>query len=236
MSEAQFITFLSVVFGECARHSRDGAMHFVCMDWRHMSEVLTASKPIYSKLENLCVWNKGSAGMGSLYRSKHELVFVFRVGPAARENNTNLGERGRCRTNVWDYAGVKSFAGRDDPDIHPTVKPVALIADAIKDCSKRNDIVLDPFGGSGSTLIAAERTKRKARLIETGPHYCDTMVRRWQKLTGKRAADLVTGKASPATSSKHAIGWAAALLRPHSHRDTRPIRHDTFRARSCCPG
>ena len=131
--------------------------------------------------------------MGSLYRSKHELVFVFRKGEAQHINNVKLGSSGRYRTNVWDYPGVNSFSGREDLEMHPTVKPVALIVDAIKDCSRRGGIVLDPFGGSGSTLIAAERTGRQARLIELDPHYCDTIVRRWQKLTGGKAEDALFG-------------------------------------------
>jgi DNA modification methylase len=144
----------------------------------------------YSELKNLCVWNKDNAGMGSLYRSKHELVFVFKAGSAPHINNVGLGATGRYRTNVWDYPGVNSFSGRADLDMHPTVKPVALVADAIRDCSRRGGIVLDPFGGSGTTLIAAERAKRRARLIEIDPYYCDTVVRRWQKLTGGRAVDV----------------------------------------------
>lgn len=191
MSEAEFTTFLHTIFAECARVSSDGSIHFVCMDWRHMSEVLGAAQGVYSGLKNLCVWNKDNAGMGSLYRSKHELVFVFKKGEEPHVNNVNLGAAGRYRTNVWDYPGVNSFSGRDDLDMHPTVKPVSLVADAIRDCSHRGGIVLDPFGGSGTTLIAAERTKRKARLIEIDPHYCDTTVRRWQALTGGTAFDAV---------------------------------------------
>ena len=180
----EFRVFLAGVFTECARVATDGSVHFVCMDWRHMRELLGATEGIYPEFLKLCVWNKDNGGMGSLYRSKHELVFVFRKGEAHHINNVKLGAAGRYRTNVWDYAGVNSFSGRDDLEMHPTVKPVTLIADAIRDCSRRGGIVLVPFGGSGSILIAAERTGRKARLIEIDPHYCDTTVRRWQKLTG----------------------------------------------------
>lgn len=193
MTKEQFTGFLRKVFGACAASSKDGSIHYVCMDWRHMGEVLSAAEGIYPELKNLCVWNKDNAGMGSLYRSKHELVFVFKKGEAPHINNVKLGSGGRYRTNVWDYAGVNSFSGRDDLEMHPTVKPVALVADAIRDCSKRGGLVLDPFGGSGTTLIAAERTKRRARLIELDPHYCDTTVRRWQKLTGRRAVDALLG-------------------------------------------
>lgn len=192
MSAAEFTAFLRTVFGVMSGVSRDGAIHFVCMDWRHMGEVLDASQGIYAELKNLCVWNKDNAGMGSLYRSKHELVFVFKNGTAPHINHVELGSKGRYRTNVWDYPGVNSFGGRSALEMHPTVKPVVLIADAIRDCSNRHAIVLDPFGGSGSTLIAAERTGRKARLIEIDPRYADTIVRRWQDLTGGDAVDTRT--------------------------------------------
>jgi DNA modification methylase len=198
MSATEFTAFLKLTFGLMARVSRDGAIHFVCMDWRHMGEVLEAAKGIYAELKNLCVWNKDNAGMGSLYRSKHELVFVFKNGTASHINHVELGAKGRYRTNVWDYPGVNSFGdGRADLALHPTVKPVALIADAIRDCSDRKGVVLDPFGGSGSTLIAAERTGRKARLVEIDPHYADTIVRRWQVLTGGEAVDAASGRVFP---------------------------------------
>jgi DNA modification methylase len=134
--------------------------------------------------------------MGSLYRSKHELVFVYKVGTAPHINNIELGRHGRYRTNVWDYAGINSF-GRDRDSLlalHPTVKPVALIADAIKDCSKRGGVVLDPFGGSGTTLIAAEKTGRRAAMLEIDPLYVDAAVRRWQNFTGKQAVLSATGR------------------------------------------
>ncbi|MEA2878182.1 MAG: hypothetical protein QOF14_3378 [Hyphomicrobiales bacterium] len=193
MGQAQFIRFLNTVFGLMANVSRDGAIHFICMDWRHMAEVLEASKGVYADLLNLCVWNKDNGGMGSLYRSKHELVFVQKVGSASHINHIQLGAKGRYRTNVWDYPGVNSFSGRSDLDMHPTVKPVALIADAIRDCSNRNGTVLDPFGGSGSTLIAAEQTNRRARVIEIDPLYADTIVKRWQAITGKAVINASTG-------------------------------------------
>ena len=193
MNAVEFTTFLKTAFEQMTRSSRNGAVHFICMDWRHMEEVLAAAKDVYSELKNLCVWNKDNAGMGSLYRSKHELVFVYKVGSAAHVNHVDLGSKGRYRTNVWDYPGVSSFAGRQDLEMHPTVKPVALVADAIRDCSNRNDIVLDPFGGSGSTLIAAEKTSRRARLIEINPVYADTIIRRWQRLTQKNAVLADTG-------------------------------------------
>ena len=189
MSQAAFTAFLTETLGAMAATCRDGAIAFVCMDWRHMGEVLAAGKAVFSELKNLCVWNKTNGGMGTFYRSKHELVFVWKVGDAPHTNSFGLGDTGRYRTNVWDYAGISSMSASrgDELAMHPTVKPVAMVADAIRDCSKRGDIVLDGFGGSGSTLIAAEKTGRSARLIEYDPGYCDVIITRWQKLTGKRA-------------------------------------------------
>ncbi len=189
MSESEFISFLQQSLGAMASVSRDGAIAFVCMDWRHMGELLTAGKSVFSELKNLVVWNKTNGGMGAFYRSKHELVFVWKVGTAPHTNTFGLGDTGRYRTNVWDYAGISSISASRGEELamHPTVKPVALIADAIRDCSKRGEIVLDGFGGSGSTLIAAEKTGRLARLIEYEPGYCDVIIARWQKLTGKLA-------------------------------------------------
>lgn len=195
MSEAAFTGFLRQALGSAASTCRDGAIAFVCMDWRHIGELMSVGTQVFAELKNLCVWNKTNGGMGSFYRSKHELVFVFKVGTAPHINTFGLGENGRYRTNVWDYSGINSFgAGRDaDLSMHPTVKPVALVADAIRDCSKRGDIVLDGFGGSGTTMIAAEKIGRRARLLEYDPAYCDTIVRRWEQFTGKRAIHVETG-------------------------------------------
>lgn len=189
MSESQFTRFLAETLGNMSRVMRDGAIAFVCMDWRHMGELLKAGSEAFTELKNLVVWNKTNGGMGAFYRSKHELVFVFKQGTATHTNSFGLGETGRYRTNVWDYAGISSISSSRSEELamHPTVKPVALIADAIMDCSKRGQIVLDGFGGSGSTLIAAEKTGRSARLIEYDPLYCDTIIRRWEAYTGKRA-------------------------------------------------
>jgi DNA modification methylase len=166
------------------------------MDWRHMGELLAAGEVAFTELKNLVVWNKTNGGMGSFYRSKHELIFVFKAGSAEHTNTFGLGETGRYRTNVWDYAGISSMTTTRSEELamHPTVKPVALIADALRDCSRRGEIVLDAFGGSGSTLIAAERTGRVARLIEYDPAYCDTIARRWELLTGKRVTLLTSGE------------------------------------------
>ena len=196
MSEDQLVRFLTATLGNASAAMRDGAIAYVCMDWRHMGEMLAAGRACFTELKNLVVWNKSNGGMGAFYRSKHELVFVFKQGSAPHTNSFGLGETGRYRTNVWDYAGISSIGAKRDEELkmHPTVKPVALIADAIRDCSRRGEIVLDCFGGSGSTLIAAEKTGRRARLIELDPIYCDTIIRRWQKLTGKHAVHLATNE------------------------------------------
>ncbi len=196
MSEDAFVAFLKETLGAAAATCRDGAIAFVCMDWRHMGELLTAGRQVFTEFKNLCVWNKTNGGMGSFYRSKHELVFVFKVGSGPHVNSFGLGETGRYRTNVWDYAGISSLGANREAELamHPTVKPVALVADAIQDCSKRGAVVLDCFGGSGTTLIAAEKTGRQARLLEYDPIYCDTTIRRWERFTGKRATLLATGE------------------------------------------
>lgn len=197
MSERQFTAFLTESLGAMASRCRDGAIAFVCMDWRHMRELLAAGYAVFSELKNLCVWNKTNGGMGAFYRSKHELVFVWKVGAAPHTNTFGLGDTGRYRTNVWDYAGISSMSAsrQDELEMHPTVKPVALVADAIKDCSRRGELVLDGFGGSGSTLIAAEKTGRTARLVEYDPGYCDTILRRYQAYTGKQPV-LLAGRGS----------------------------------------
>jgi DNA modification methylase len=196
MSKAQFTHFLKTIFVNVAGVSLDGSIHFVCMDWRHMSELLAAAGTVYAEFKNLCVWNKDNAGMGSFYRSKHELVFVFKQGTAPHVNTIELGRNGRYRSNVWDYAGANTFrSGRlDDLAMHPTVKPVALVIDAIKDCSRRGDIVLDPFGGSGTTIIAAQKSQRRARSIEIDPLYVDVSIRRWEKLAGRQATHGLHGR------------------------------------------
>lgn len=197
MSEDEFTGFLKTTLGNASSSMRDGAIAYVCMDWRHMGEMLAAGNHAFTELKNLVVWNKTNGGMGAFYRSKHELIFVFKKGTAPHTNSFGLGETGRYRTNVWDYAGISSISASRGVELamHPTVKPVAMIADAIKDCSKRGEIILDCFGGSGSTLVAAEKTGRRARLIEYDPLYCDTIIKRWEKHSGKRAVLADTGKA-----------------------------------------
>jgi hypothetical protein len=198
MSEEQFTDFLRQTCSLLATHSTSGAIHYVCMDWRHLGELLVAGEAAYSSLVNICVWVKHNGGMGSLYRSQHELVLVFKNGEKPHVNNVQLGKFGRNRTNVWNYRGANDF-GRETEEgnllaMHPTVKPVALVADAILDCSKRGDVVLDAFLGSGSTLIACERTGRCCHGIEIDPLYVDTAIRRWQKYTGAVTISAADGR------------------------------------------
>lgn len=195
MSQDEFVAFLEAALGRMAEVSADGAIHFVCMDWRHLFELLTAGRKVYSDLKNLCVWNKTNGGMGSLYRSKHELVAVFKAGDASHVNNVELGVHGRYRTNVWDYAGINTFGKERDADLamHPTVKPVALVEDAILDCSRRGDIVLDAFSGSGTTIIAAERSGRRGFGLELEPQYIDATLRRFRNFTGEEPVHAASG-------------------------------------------
>lgn len=206
MSAAQFTEFLTKACGAMAAVSQPGAIHFICMDWRHIGELLQAGSVAYTELKNLIVWGKDNAGMGTFYRSQHELIFAFKHGTAAHINNFGLGETGRYRSNVWSYPGINTLKpGRmEELAMHPTVKPVALVADAIRDCSKRNGIVLDAFGGSGTTLIAAHKTGRQARLIELDPIYVDVTIKRWSRLTGLDAVHAETGESFSARSaSRH---------------------------------
>jgi DNA modification methylase len=190
MSASEFTTFLSSAMTSMFQHAVPGALLYVCMDWRHMTETLAAGATSGLHLLNLCVWVKTNGGMGSLYRSRHELIFVFKHGSEPHQNNVQLGRFGRNRTNVWNYTGANSFARRGTKrgiELHPTVKPVLMVSDAILDCTQRNDIVLDPFLGSGTTLLAAERTGRRCYGIELDPLYVDAAVERWQRMTGRKA-------------------------------------------------
>lgn len=242
MDEAAFTAFLTDSLEAAASQLVDGAIAYVCMDWRHMREMLAAGHAVFSELKNLCVWNKTNGGMGSFYRSKHELVFVFKKGSATHINNFGLGDSGRYRTNVWDYPGISSLGSSRDEELamHPTVKPVALIADAIRDCSKRGDIVLDVFGGSGSTLIAADQCGRVARLIEIDPLYCDTIIRRFERVTGEPARLAETG----ATFAKVAIkrtnasdcGDGSDPMPPQASVQIEPAETTDFRSSSVAAG
>ena len=221
MTAAAFTAFLSRFIRCAISSSRDGAIHYIFMDWRHLHQLLGAALPLYSEWKNLLVWNKTNAGQGSFYRSKHELVAVFKSGNGSHINNFGLGAQGRYRTNVLDYPGVNSLdpARRGDLELHPTVKPVALIADLIRDCSRRNGLILDPFGGSGTTILAAERTGRLARVIELDPLYVDISIRRWQRATGVPARHAATGlsfvepEARPETPSPAPTRSATRLQR-----------------------
>ena len=198
MSVAEFTDFLMQLCMHCRASSSEGSIHYYCMDWRHLPELLAAGNAVYTEFKNLCVWVKDNAGMGSLYRSQHELVLLFKHGTAPHINNVELGRHGRSRSNVWQYAGANSFARATDEGnllaLHPTVKPVAMIADALYDCSRRGDLVLDPFMGSGSTIIAAERTGRRCAGLELDPLYVDVAIRRWQRATGKDAVHVASGE------------------------------------------
>ncbi len=199
MTVSEFTNFLETAFRNMANCSMDGAIHFLCMDWRHMGEMLAAGEQVYDELKNLIVWAKDNGGMGTFYRSRHELIFAFKIGTAPHLNSFELGQHGRYRTNVWEYRGVNTLrTGRmDELSLHPTAKPVEMIADAIRDVSKRGEIVLDLFGGSGSTLIAAEKTGRRARLVELDPIYCDRIIARWEAYARDDAEQLVCGWAPP---------------------------------------
>jgi DNA modification methylase len=195
MSGHEFTQFLSTAFGNMAEASMDGSIHYLCMDWRHMGEMLAAGHQVYDELKNLIVWAKDNGGMGTFYRSRHELIFAFKKGGAPHVNTFELGQHGRYRTNVWQYRGVNTMrAGRmEELALHPTVKPVQMIADAIRDVSGRGEIVLDVFGGSGSTLIAAEKTGRRGYLVELDPIYCDRILARWEAYAKDEAERVVCG-------------------------------------------
>lgn len=207
MSPEQFTSFLFKTFNQLARASIDGALHFHCMDWRHLKEIMDAGDMAYSELKNLCVWAKTNGGMGSLYRSAHELVLLFKVGRGAHVNNVELGRHGRYRTNVWTYPGANTFSATRDQDLasHPTVKPVAMVADAMLDCSRRKDIVIDAFAGSGTTLVAAQRTGRRGYGIEIDPAYCDLIVRRLEALSKHKGALVGDGRTFGDIAAEHAL-------------------------------
>lgn len=194
MSQDQFTGLLKDVLHCLGSNSKDGSLHYICMDWRHMRELMEAGERAYTELKNLCVWVKTNAGMGSFYRSQHELVFVYKSGTGRHVNNVALGKHGRNRTNVWSFAGANSFSATRDDDLgmHPTVKPLGLVREAIKDSTNRGDIVLDPFAGSGTTLVAAHQTGRIGAGIEIDPVYCDVILRRLEEATGEQAVHAVS--------------------------------------------
>jgi DNA modification methylase len=219
MTRGEFVAFLSAAFANLIAHSVDGSIHFVCMDWRHMGEMLEAGATNYAELKNLIVWVKDNAGMGAFYRSKHELIFAFKNGASPHINSFELGRHGRYGTNVWQYRGVNTLARRALSASHRQAR--AMIADAIKDVSRRNGIVLDLFGGSGSTLIAAHRTGRRARLCELDPIYCDRILQRWEKFA-KDDAEFIA-RAMP----RQAPNDSAVVPDPVVQKSNSPSRGDS---------
>ena len=203
MNSAQFIAFLIQWMKVVARFTSDGSIHFVCIDWRHLGEMVTAGAEVYSELKNVVVWAKTHAGQGSFYRAQHELIFVFKNGNSAHQNNIELGKHGRNRSNLWTYPSVNAVS------LHPTMKPIAMVSDAIRDCSRRGEIVLDPFIGSGTTILAAERVGRRAFGVEIDPLYVDLAIRRWQVFTGRDAILKATGQ----TFDEAAIGPTVRKIR-----------------------
>jgi DNA modification methylase len=212
MSSAEYLAFLRTSLDAAASVSREGAIHFVCTDWRHIAELMAAGKLVYGDALNIAVWVKSNAGQGSFYRSQHEFVGVFRVGGGPHLNNIELGRHGRSRSNVWQYAGVNSFrAGRmEELRAHPTAKPVALVADAMKDCTRRGDVIVDTFAGSGTTIMAAERVGRRARALEIEPRFVDVAIRRWQAFTGRDAHHAATGLSFDAIAGDNRAARSAA--------------------------
>ncbi|QDW37777.1 DNA methylase N-4 [Bradyrhizobium sp. KBS0727] len=207
MSPSQFVAFLKKWMRLAAQFSEDGSIHYICMDWRHLAELLAAGEDVFAELKNIVVWAKTNAGQGSFYRSQHELIFVFKNGNGPHQNNIELGRHGRNRSNVWTYSGVNTFrAGRlDELSVHPTVKPVALVADAMRDCSRRNDIVLDLFMGSGTSILAAEKVGRRAYGLEIDPLYVDVAVKRWQDFTKRDAILKATGQTFDEVAAERAL-------------------------------
>jgi DNA modification methylase len=222
MNRPEFVAFLERALDLCAEHSADGSIHYVCMDWRHMGELLEVGGRVFDALKNLCVWVKSNAGQGTFYRSQHELVFVFKKGSEAHINTFELGQHGRSRSNVWSYPGVNSFrAGRlDELAMHPTVKPVAMVADAIRDCSTRGSVVLDTFLGSGTTLMAAEKLGRRAYGLEIDPVYIDVTIRRWQAFTGQEARLEETDEIYDEVAARRALTMSSAQDAPDMQQAT----------------
>ncbi len=208
----QFSQFLRRAFGLIARVSLDGAIAFIFIDWRHARLLQEAADGVLFELKNHIVWVKNAPALGSFYRSQHEFVLVYKIAEGKHVNNFALGQHGRTRTNVWHYAGMSSFGtGREEAlALHATPKPIAMLVDAILDCSHPGDLVLDPFGGSGSTLIAAERARRRARLIEISPTYVDTIVRRWERFSGEHAVLLGTNQSFTEVAQTRGLELAAA--------------------------
>jgi DNA modification methylase len=219
MNRREFTNFLRRALTNLAEFSIDGSIHFVCMDWRHLRELTDSADDAYTELKNICVWSKSNAGMGSLYRSAHEFIFVYKNGRSKHINNVELGRFGRSRTNIWEYVGMSSFAKDRDATLagHPTPKPLALVSDAILDCSKRGGIVLDAFAGSGTTLLAAERTGRLGYGIELDLHYADLIIKRFEEVYGLEAihinSDLSFDRVKAERTERNKNGQAGTINR-----------------------
>ncbi|CAM3762637.1 site-specific DNA-methyltransferase [Polynucleobacter brandtiae] len=221
MSSSEFTQFLERSLNLLASHSKAGSIHYVCMDWRHLPEIHTAGLSAYTELKNICVWVKDKGGMGSLYRSQHELILVFKNGKSPHRNNVELGKHGRYRTNVWQYAGANTLTRQghegDLLAMHPTVKPINLVVDAILDCSARGEFVLDPFLGSGTTLLASERTGRICYGVELSPAYVDLAITRWQEITGQAAIHAASNKRFEERMKANAVTEALEAKAKASH-------------------
>ncbi len=241
MTESAFIAFLTGALSRAVEVCVDGALLFVTIDWRHSFELMSAARAVGIEQKNLCIWTKTNAGMGSFYRSQHELIYVYKHGRAAHTNTFGLGQTGRYRTNVWRYPGANSFGVKrlESLQMHPTVKPVALVMDAIKDSSRRHEVILDPFAGSGTTLIAAEKTRRRGHCIELDPRYVDVTVRRWQALTGRAALHAASGQTFAQVerhrthrgevAPDHRDGASTSLLPPTTRRRRPPAGQEVAR-------
>lgn len=232
MTSSEYLEFLRGVLGNASRVSKDGSVHFVCCDWRHVREIIEVGQDVYGALLNIAVWVKTNAGQGSFYRSGHELIPLFRVGSAPHLNNIELGRHGRSRSNVWVYPGVNTFrtARMQELRWHPTVKPVALVADAMRDCTRRGDVVLDSVSGSGTTIMAAERVGRRACAVEIDPRYVDVAVRRWMALTRKDAEDVETGLTFEELASQRPSTGADSRSANATKRDSAATKWAAVRA------
>jgi DNA modification methylase len=238
MSQREFTNFLRRALTHLVEHSIDGSIHFICMDWRHIRELTDAAGDAYSELKNICVWSKSNAGMGSLYRSAHEFIFVYKNGRAKHINNVELGRFGRSRTNVWEYAGMSSF-GKDREESlagHPTPKPLSLVGDAILDCSKRGGIVLDAFAGSGTTLLASEKTGRQGYGIELDPHYCDLIIKRFEEVYGLGAIHADSDLSFERVRAERAEGTRNGEASAINAKRTKTDRQDISRQKADNPG
>jgi len=218
MTQGEFTDFLGQSFRNIAAHSVAGSLHYAFIDWKHLGEMQAAGDAVFTELKNVCVWDKGRGGMGALYRSAHELVFVWKAGKGRHRNNVELGRHGRNRTNIWSYPGIGTFRHSDEGDLlalHPTVKPVRMIADAILDVTARGDIVIDAFLGSGTSVIAAERVGRRCFGMELDPAYADVVIRRFERHSGEAAVHVETGKTFTEIAAERAEEQALAGALAH---------------------